>query len=162
MPLLPRVSSLWRNLFHCGRLETEVDEEVRAYAGILAEEHERAGMSPKEARRAAAIQIGGVEQVKEAVRDVRLGSLLGAREGDVLRLVVRQGMATALAGAAAGLAGAAGLTRLMSSLLYGVGATDAATFLAVTLVLIAAALAASYIPARRAARIDPLVALRHD
>jgi putative ABC transport system permease protein len=87
---------------------------------------------------------------------------LGAGQRDVLRLVVRQGMRVALAGAGAGLAGALLLTRLMSTLLYGVGSTDPLTFSLVTLVLTAVALVASYIPARRATRIDPLVALRHD
>ena len=71
-------------------------------------------------------------------------------------------MRVAFAGAAAGLLGALVLTRLMSTLLYGVRSTDPATFLAVTLVLTGVAVVASYIPARRAARIDPLVALRHE
>lgn len=71
-------------------------------------------------------------------------------------------MGLALAGAAAGLLRALGLTRLMSGLLYGVRPTDAVTFLAVPLVLGAVALAASYIPARRVARIDPMAALRSE
>ena len=87
---------------------------------------------------------------------------LGAAQRDVLRLVVGQGMAVALAGGVSGLAAAFLLTRLMKSLLYGVGATDAATFLAAGPVLAFVALAASYLPARRATRIDPLTALRHD
>jgi predicted permease len=75
MPLLPRLSSLWNNLFHKERIERELDEEVRAYVDLLAEEKVKSGMSPREARRAALIESRGVEQVKEQVREVRMGTL---------------------------------------------------------------------------------------
>ncbi|HEV2349242.1 MAG TPA: FtsX-like permease family protein [Terriglobia bacterium] len=87
---------------------------------------------------------------------------LSSERRDVMRLVVGQGMVLALAGAAVGLLGALGRTRLMASLLYGVEPYGPATFLAVTIVLCLVALAASYVPARRATKIVPMVALRHD
>jgi ABC-type antimicrobial peptide transport system permease subunit len=87
---------------------------------------------------------------------------LGAQPGDILGLVVRQGMALAGLGIAGGLVGAVLLTRVMTSLLYGVSATDLATFSAVVVILAASALAATAIPAFRASRVDPMMALRVD
>jgi putative ABC transport system permease protein len=87
---------------------------------------------------------------------------LGAARGDVLRLFVMQGMKLVLAGLAIGLAGSFALTRLMTSLLFGVKPNDAATFISVAVALIAVALPACYVPARRATKIDPLIALRYE
>jgi putative ABC transport system permease protein len=85
---------------------------------------------------------------------------LGAAPGDVLRAVMRRAMLAALCGAALGLAGAAALTNILKSQLYGVTATDPVTFALAPIVLAAAALLAAYVPARRATRIDPMSALR--
>lgn len=87
---------------------------------------------------------------------------LGAERKDILKLVVGQAFKLTFAGVAIGVAGALALTRFLSSLLYGVKATDPLTFIAVSLLLIAVSLLASYIPARRAAKVDPMVALRHE
>lgn len=85
---------------------------------------------------------------------------LGAQTRDVLRIVVGRGLLLAGLGAAIGIGGAIGLTRLLANELYNVKATDPLTFAAVTLLLMAVALVATLLPARRATRVDPLVALR--
>ncbi len=85
---------------------------------------------------------------------------LGARRASVLRMVLQQGLTLALAGLAIGMGGALVLTRVLTTLLFGVQPTDALTFLAVSMVLVAVAAAACLIPARRAASVDPMVALR--
>jgi ABC-type antimicrobial peptide transport system permease subunit len=98
--------------------------------------------------------------VNQSRREIGIRMALGATERAVLRLVLRQGLAIALLGGTIGLAAALGLTRLMESLLFGVKGTDALTFATVALGLTAVTLIASYVPARRAARIDPMVSLR--
>ena len=87
---------------------------------------------------------------------------LGAQPGHVLRMVLRQGALLVVGGMLVGLAGALALTRAMGSLLYRIGATDPATFAGMTGLLAAVALAAAYLPARRATRVDPVAAVREE
>jgi len=98
--------------------------------------------------------------VSQRTRDIGIRLALGAAPADVFRLVVGQGMVLAFSGAVLGVAGAFAAARVIKSLLFAVEPRDPLTFTAVPLVLLAVALLACYVPARRALRVDPLVALR--
>ncbi|MBI2690287.1 MAG: ABC transporter permease [Acidobacteria bacterium] len=112
----------------------------------------------------AAIGIYGLIQYSIVARTRELGIRLavGAQAGEIFRLIIREGLLLSLTGLGIGLIGAIGATRLAAGLLYGVTSTDPLTFITVSLLLTAVAIAACYVPARRAMRLDPLVALRHE
>ena len=131
------------------RLEHELDEELRSHLELSTAEHVRRGLSPKAARGPGRGGIG-----------VRMA--LGARAVHVVLLVQRRALVLIAAGLGIGLVSAAALSRTMSSVLFELSAGDPATFAAVTVILATVALAAGCFPARRAARVDPLVALRCD
>jgi putative ABC transport system permease protein len=112
----------------------------------------------------SAIGIYGVVAyaVTERTHEIGVRVALGARPRDVVAMVLRQGVAMIVAGTAVGVAAALAATRVIASLLFGVGAGDPATFIAIPVLLAAVSLAACYIPARRATRVDPLAALRSE
>ena len=116
---------------------------------------------------ALVLAMGGLYGViayttSQRTREIGLRIALGAQQQDIVRLVLKHGLAMAGIGLVAGMAAAFGVTRVLSSLLYGIRADDPATLLGVSCALIAVALLASYIPARRAMRVDPMVALRYE
>jgi putative ABC transport system permease protein len=112
----------------------------------------------------AAVGIYGVisYDVTERTNEIGIRMALGAQPKDVLKLVLGQGARLAVYGIVAGLLGATALTRLMGAMLYGVNPTDALTFAAISILLAIVALAASYLPSRRAMALDPVIALRHE
>jgi putative ABC transport system permease protein len=112
----------------------------------------------------AVIGIYGVisYSVTQRTQEIGVRVALGAQRGDVLKLVLREGAVVAVIGVTIGVAGALPATNLIRSWLFGIERTDPTTIVAMAVGLVAVALAASYLPARRAARVDPLVAMRAD
>ena len=100
--------------------------------------------------------------VSQRTREIGIRMALGAQLRDVMKLVIKQGIAMVLIGIAIGLAGAFLVTRLLSSLLLNVGTSDPLTFIGVSVLLVLVALLACYIPARRATKVNPLIALRYE
>jgi putative ABC transport system permease protein len=145
--------------------------EVRTMADAISESlaPRRFSMALLAVFAAVAILLAGVGiygvmayRVTQHTREIGIRMALGAQPGDMMRLVVGQGMLLALAGIGVGLVASFALTRVMSGLLFGVSATDSQTFAAVSALLAATALLSCYVPARRATKIDPMVALRYE
>ncbi len=138
-----------RSLFRRAQADRELDAELRDHLEGKAEEYVAQGMTPDQARRQARLDLGGIEQAKENCRDI-------------LQFIIRQGMTLVLVGLVLGIVASIALTRLMSALLFDLSATDPVTFVAVAFLLALVALPACYIPARRAMKVPPTVALRHE
>ncbi|HEX5412519.1 MAG TPA: ABC transporter permease [Terriglobia bacterium] len=154
----------------------QVDQQVPVYAVATLEDRLGSFLGPRRFQASllivfsavallmAAIGIFGLIQYSVSTRTHEIGirMALGAEKGAVLRMIIGQGLKLALAGVVIGIAGALALTRFLSSLLYGVKPTDPLTFVAVSIILLVVALVACYIPARRATKVDPMVALRYE
>ena len=137
----------------------------RAISASVAEDRFRTVLLSAFAGLALLLAIVGVYgvvtfTVNQRTHEIGIRMALGAEKSDVLKLVVGQGFRLTLIGVTIGIAGALGLTRFLSSLLYEVKPTDPLTFFVVFLILTGVALLASYIPARRATKVDPMAALR--
>ena len=145
----------------------EVRSQTEQIEQILSQERIMANISSFFALLALALACIGLYgllayEVVRRTREIGIRMALGARPRDVLKLVVRQGIALAIVGAVIGIGAAIGVTRFMASMLFGVHANDPLTMIGVAVLLVVVALAACFIPARRATRVDPMVALRYE
>jgi ABC-type antimicrobial peptide transport system permease subunit len=143
--------------------EATLDETVSASLAVRRLSMELIALFALTALLLASLGIYGVisYMVSERTHEIGVRLALGAQQADVMRMVLRQGVSLAIAGAGVGLVGALVVSHVMSGLLYGVSPTDPLTFGVVTGALTAVALSACYIPARRAILVDPIVALRN-
>ncbi len=133
----------------------------------LAQQRQRAWLLSAFAALSVAVAMFGVYgvmaySVKRRTHEIGIRIAIGAQRGDVLTMVVGEGLAMALIGVAIGVVLSLALTRVLTAFLFGVGPRDLATFAAVCILLVVASCLASYIPARRATRVDPIRALRHE
>jgi putative ABC transport system permease protein len=162
-PLLPSIRGAFREVAPDLPLRLRTLEEVAA-ASVAQRRFSLLlfGVFGAAALLLAAVGLYGVVAYSVAQRTHEIGvrTALGARGGDVTAMVVKQGASLAAIGLVAGLAASLLMTRLLSGLLFGVPTSDPAAYLAVALLLVAVSLIASYLPARRAARVDPMIALR--
>ena len=166
MALVPTVRRLVRNLAPDLPL-SDVKTQTEQISETLLQERLFARLSGLFGALALLLAMAGLYGlmaygVARRTYEIGIRMALGAKKSHVLRLVVGEGMALALIGVGIGVAGAIGLTRFLSSMLYDVRPTDPLTFALVSLILTGVALLACYIPARRAAKVDPMVALRHE
>ena len=156
------------------RICKDVIPEARQPVVFWIEERLHASLAPRRVMLWAALSLAGIglflailgvfgvqlHAVTGRTKEIGIRMALGADRGEVTRMVLRQGMATVLAGVLLGTLGAFWLTDALGGLLYGVGAKDPVTFVLMPLLLVLVALAACWLPARRAAKVDPMVALR--
>ena len=146
---------------------TDVDSLTGVISSSVAEPRFRAWLLGAFAVAGLALTLTGIYgvisySVSQRVQEIGIRMALGAQSGDVLGMVLKQGMGLALVGAILGLLGSLGLMRLLSSQLFGIKPTDPVTFALSALLMIVVAACASYIPALRAARVDPMIALRNE
>jgi len=176
MSLLVRVAPGTTMAAPIRRLVADLDPALPILSAVSLEEHAAIGLFPQRIALWVAATLGGVALllaligiygvtaygVTQRTREIGIRIALGSSRGSVLGLVIGQGVRLGVIGIAFGVAAAMAATRLLESLLFGVTGTDPIAIGSAAIVLVLAALLASFIPARRAARVDPMVALRQE
>jgi putative ABC transport system permease protein len=162
--MVRRLFALFRNLLHRNVVEQELDEELGATLDIIIEEKMRQGSFGALALILAVIGIYGVisYSIVQQAHEIGVRMALGARRSNILLVILEKGMMLAIIGVTIGIGGALALTRVLCNMLFEIKPTDPATFIGVALLLLIAALAACYIPARQATKSDPMAALRNE